>query len=105
MTIHDEQGPHVAGLGNELGGGVPGKNSLLAHWNLLGAATRDARLYRGDLAVLHSIARRVGGDGTAWPGFGRLATDTGLHRSTVERSIDRLEASAQKPTAATKFAP
>lgn len=93
MTIPDERSPHVAGSGSQLGGGTSDENSLLARWNLLGAATRDSRLSRGDLAVLHSIAGRIGDDGTAWPGFGRLATDTGLHRSTVERSIDRLEAS------------
>lgn len=88
----DERGPHKAGPGSRLGGETSGEVSLLARWNLLGAATRDSRLSRGDLAVLHSIAGRIGDDGTAWPGFGRLATDTGLHRSTVERSIDRLEA-------------
>lgn len=94
MKVPERQSPHEAGFGNELGGGVPNENSLLARWNLLGAATRDPRLSRGDLAVLHSIAGRIGDDGTAWPGFGRLATDTGLHRSTVERCIDRLEESA-----------
>ncbi|MBE2211195.1 MAG: helix-turn-helix domain-containing protein [Xanthomonadaceae bacterium] len=93
MKPPDGRSPHLAGSGNSFGGEVPGENSLLARWNLLGAATRDPRLSRGDLAVLHSIAGRIGDDGTAWPGFGRLAADTGLHRSTVERCIDRLEES------------
>lgn len=91
MQPGEERSPRKAGSGNRLGGNVPTQHSLLDLWNLVGAATRDARLSRGDLAVLHSIASRLGEDGTAWPGFGRLASDTKLHRSTVERSIDRLE--------------
>lgn len=91
MNLRERRSPHEAGSVSKLGGDASGNHSLLARWNLLGAATRDPRLSRGDVAVLHSIAGRIGDDGTAWPGFGRLASDTGLHRSTVARSITRLD--------------
>lgn len=65
-------------------------NGLLARWRSLGAAVSDPELSRGDAAVLWHIADRIGADGKAWPGYGRIAKDAGLHRSTVARSIVRL---------------
>lgn len=64
---------------------------LLSLWKQLGRATRDARLSRGDIVVLYSIANRLNDSNVAWPGFERLAADTGIHRSTVVRSVERLE--------------
>ena len=40
--------------------------------------------------VLLALAWRSDTDGTAWPRIGRMATDTGLGRSTVRRAIGRL---------------
>lgn len=63
---------------------------LLAQWLLLGQATKDARLSRSDLAVLHSIADRIGDNGKAWPSMTRIAADVGVDPRTATRSIKRL---------------
>ena len=42
--------------------------------------------------VAVAIAQRAGASsGLAWPGMGTLATDTGLHRSSVIRAVKELE--------------
>lgn len=69
---------------------APANNRLVALWRLVGAATRTPDLSRGDVAVLWAILDRIGTDGTAWPGYGRIAKDTGLHRATVARSVVNL---------------
>lgn len=66
---------------------------IVSFWHLVGAATRRPDLSRGDIAVLWAILDRIGADGTAWPGYGRIAADTGLCRSTVTRCIRKLVAS------------
>lgn len=62
-------------------------STLLSRWRLLGEACCDANMSRASLAVLHSIADRVGKDGTAWPSIRRIASDTGLDNRTVTRVI------------------
>lgn len=84
--------PHEAGSESKLGGDAFGEHNLLARWALVGAAVRDPSLSRGDLATLWAVADRIGKDGTAWPGYGRLAKDTNLHRATVGRAIAKLVA-------------
>lgn len=66
------------------------EHRIVRAWRLVGAATRRPGFTHGDVAVLWSILDRIGEDGTAWPGYGRIATDTGLDRSTVSRSIRKL---------------
>src|SRR5690606_30850161 len=92
MTPPEQRSPHGAGSGSKLGGDASKDHNLLARWSLVGAALRDPKLSQGDVAVLWAIAERIGKDGTAWPGYGRLAADTGLHRATVGRAIPKLVA-------------
>ncbi|MFT3754691.1 MAG: helix-turn-helix domain-containing protein [Pseudoxanthomonas sp.] len=64
---------------------------LLRHWLVLGQATRDARLSRSDLAVLHCIAEHINKvTKEAFPGVKRIASITGADRRTVTRSVARL---------------
>ena len=64
---------------------------LLTSWKLLAAASRDRRLGgAGDLAVFIAIADRINAEGIAWPSLNRIASDTGLDRSTVVRATRRL---------------
>lgn len=42
--------------------------------------------------VYAAIVDRIGSNGHAWPGVRRLALDTGTDKSTVERTVDALEA-------------
>ena len=70
--------------------GQQGHAGLVGCWRLVGAASRRPDLSRGDIAVLWAILDRIGADGTAWPGYSRIATDAGLCRSTVTRSIRKL---------------
>lgn len=63
-------------------------STLLARWRLLGEACRDPKMNRASLAVLHSIADRIGKDGTAWPSIRKIARDTGLDNRTVMRGIN-----------------
>lgn len=52
---------------------------------------RRRDLTPGDKVVLAIIADRVRGNGHSWPGIRSLSDDAALNRSTVERSIVRLE--------------
>lgn len=70
--------------------GTAHSGSLLGHWKLLTAATRDARLSRADCAVLGSILDRMDKNGTAWPGFGTISADSGVSRRSAIRSVTRL---------------
>lgn len=72
--------------------GQQGHAGIVGCWRLIGAASRRSDLSRGDIAVLWAILDRIGADGTAWPGYSRIAADTGLCRSTVTRSIRKLVA-------------
>lgn len=66
--------------------------SLLQRYLLLVQALCDAKLTKGDCQVLAVIGGHVGKDGEAWPGVNRIAGKAGIHRSTVMRAVDRLEA-------------
>lgn len=68
------------------------EHRIVNAWRLVGAATRRPGFTHADVAVLWAILDRIGADGTAWPGYGRIAADTGLDRSTVSRSIRKLTA-------------
>lgn len=72
--------------------GQQGHAGIVGCWRLIGGASRRPDLSRGDIAVLWAILDRIGADGTAWPGYSRIAADTGLCRSTVTRSIRKLVA-------------
>jgi len=69
---------------------VADEAGLLARWKLVLAASRDARLSRGDVAVLAAILDRMNDAGVAWPGLGTVATDAGIARRTAVRSVTRL---------------
>lgn len=67
------------------------KETLLDRWLLAGQMARDKRL--------NDAARRIGWfllnhvnqqTGTCWPGYERLAEDSGLSRATVARVINML---------------
>jgi hypothetical protein len=62
---------------------------LLAKWKLAQAASSDARLTRGDLAVLIQILDQMN-DGEAWPGLGYIAKAVAIDRSSVVRGVKRL---------------
>jgi len=51
-------------------------------------ARRDLR--PSSKLVLMAITDRIGGNGRAWPGYRRLAADTGLHTDAVARAIEQL---------------
>lgn len=64
---------------------------LLIKWQLLRQAAEDDRLTApADFRVLIAILDRMNSELVAWPGFGKVATDVGIARSTVIESIKRL---------------
>ena len=65
--------------------------SLLQRHLLVVAALCDARTSKGDCQVLAVIAGHAGRDGEAWPGVNRIASRAGIHRSTVLKSVERLQ--------------
>lgn len=68
------------------------RGSLLQRHMLLVEALCDAILSKGDCQVLAVIGMHAGKHGQAWPGVDRIAAKAGIHRSTVIRSVDKLEA-------------
>lgn len=82
----------LPGNGSGALAGRQGHGGVVRYWRLVGVAARRSDLSRGDIAVLWAILDRIGADGTAWPGYGRIAADTGLCRSTVTRCIRKLVA-------------
>jgi len=42
--------------------------------------------------VFLAVVDHIGADGVGWPSLSRLSSMTGLHRRTVMRALDRLEA-------------
>ena len=66
---------------------------LLAKHHLLGHCLLHPKTSKGDAAVLWYLLERYNDEaGAAWPGLGNIATNTQVDRSTVKRSITRLEA-------------
>ena len=64
---------------------------LVAKFRLLKAASTDSRLTAGaDFKVLIAVLDRMGDDLQSWPGFGRIAEDTGTTRRTVISAVNRL---------------
>lgn len=90
MIPRERRSPHGAGSESKLGGDAFGEHNLLSRWSLVGSSLSDPALSRGDVAVLWAVADRIGKDGTAWPGYGRLAKDMGLSRATVGRAVAKL---------------
>lgn len=75
----------AAELGERL---QPNHTGLVQRWHLLGAACRDARLSRTDIAVLFVIVDRMDAKtGLSWPGLGTVAKDAGINRSSVVRAV------------------
>ncbi|WP_166207205.1 helix-turn-helix domain-containing protein [Cognatiluteimonas telluris] len=68
------------------------RGSLLQRHLLLVQALCDPELSKGDCQVLAMIGTHAGKTGTSWPGVDRIAAKAGIHRSTVIRSVDNLEA-------------
>jgi hypothetical protein len=68
------------------------RGTLLQRHLLLVKALCDSRPSKGDCQVLAVISGHVDSDGEAWPGVNRIAAKAGIHRSTVLRSVERLEA-------------
>lgn len=66
--------------------------SLLQRHLLLVAAARDPRTTKGDLAVLSVITEHARSNGEAHPGILRIASMGRVHRTSVPRCIERLEA-------------
>lgn len=93
MRAEKRQRPAATGRSVETALHANPEHKLSEFWNLVGAAARQPDFSRGDVAVLWAILQRVGPDGVAWPGYGRIAQDTGLDRSTVTRSVRRLVSS------------
>ena len=66
---------------------------LLAKHHLIGHCLRHPKTSKGDAAVLWYLLERYNDEaGAAWPGLGNIATNAQVDRSTVQRSINRLEA-------------
>ena len=63
---------------------------LLQKWLLMMRAVADQRLTGADLRVLPAVLDRMNKSMEAWPGYGRIASDTGISRRTATRSIERL---------------
>lgn len=64
---------------------------LLKKWQLVRAACGDKRLTAAaDLRVLVAILDRMNRRMEAWPGYGKIARDCGIDRSTARRAVDRL---------------
>ena len=89
MTPQTRPVPHKAGSGGQLGETADNPR-LVQCWMLVGAATRDQELTLGDVATLWAILDRLNDESVSWPGYGRLAEDTGFHRATVARAISKL---------------
>lgn len=53
-------------------------------------AKSDPKLTGADLRVLPAVLDRMNARMECWPGYGRIANDTGLTRRTAARSIERL---------------
>jgi len=68
----------------------PGGDRLLRKWLIVMAAIRDQRLHGSELRVLTAVLDRMNSQWRCWPGYGRIASDTGLARRTATRAIDRL---------------
>jgi len=63
---------------------------LLIKWRISMAAIKDQRLTGADLRVLPAVLDRMNDQLECWPGYGRIAADTGVDRRTANRAIDRL---------------
>lgn len=63
---------------------------LLIKWRLVLAAVRDQRLSGAALRALPAVLDRMNDQLECWPGYGRIAEDTGIDRRTATRAIDRL---------------
>ena len=71
------------------GGKVPSR--LVAHWRLLGAATRDPALIGVDVAVLYYVLDGINRKtGMMYSALSTIATKLTLSRPTVVRSVRRL---------------
>ena len=68
-----------------------GRGSLLERHRLLLKALRDPGTSKGDCAVLGAISEHADADGKGWPGVALLAGKLGIARTTVMRSVARLE--------------
>jgi hypothetical protein len=68
------------------------RGSLLERHRLLLKALRDPDTSKGDCAVLGAISEHADADGKGWPGVALLAGKLGIARTTVMRSVARMEA-------------
>lgn len=69
-----------------------GRGSLLERHTLLLMALRDPSTSKGDCAVLGAISEHADPNGHGWPGVELLARKLSISRTTVMRSVARLEA-------------
>ena len=100
--------------GDAAGGGVPGEEKIVTpSIAARRSASSDDPATRSDLSqekfvqlpkrimrrrgssptaklVFAVIVDRIGANGSAWPGYSRIAADTGLHLSTVKRAVKGL---------------
>jgi len=66
---------------------------LLKKWQMLNAALCDKNLSKGDVAIQYQILDRYSViNGSCWPSFKRLASDTGLSQRMVQKSVKKLTA-------------
>lgn len=63
---------------------------LLDQWLLVKQASVDARLSRGDVAVLIAVLDRLNDAGVAWPSLARISADASVSRPTAVRSVKKL---------------
>ena len=76
------------------GGGEALSAAGVRKFETLAAACCDPRLAHGDVAVLAVILRHANAaSGAAWPGVNRIAAQAKINRSSVMRSITKLEQS------------
>ena len=96
-------GPEAPSLGKAIEGARPHRpahrevrNGLVflmtAHFaKVPPRAARDPRLRAADHRVLIAISSHVNGEGRAYPSYACIASETGIARDNVPRSITRLE--------------
>ncbi|UYK81408.1 helix-turn-helix domain-containing protein [Xanthomonas sacchari] len=65
--------------------------NLLARYQLIERALQDARLSKGDCAVLSVILSHLDPDGEAWPGMARICSMARIQKRSAIRSVQRLE--------------
>ncbi|MCX7084819.1 MAG: helix-turn-helix domain-containing protein [Methylococcales bacterium] len=64
---------------------------LLKKWQMINAALYDKNLSKSDVAIQYQILDRYSViNGSCWPSFKRLASDTGLSQRMVQKSVKKL---------------